>query len=357
MTCHVSCDWLELFCSAAESCPLFIPFSTEHIEVDAPSITFRGIEFHGQLRPYGTRVYKYVWEYVDKNGLVFLTICLDPLSKRSEGGLMYDDMCHVKLGNYWLYTDLWFDALNHALRVLRIKPLRASRVDICCDVQYFACGISAGALMAGLVQDKYCKVHQPKWTLHAIDSQKGRYYNTLCFGSKQSAVYTRMYNKTLELQTSGKMYIVDSWEKNCAFDLTKPVYRVEFEIHDVKSVDKETGCVMEIDWEQLRHREYIEQQFLYYAGYFFDIRKRDNPRKDRCTPLLLFNASECQYKAWQNPRAEVSSRTARVVEHWLRDNATSLAVTADDVNALLKCLYSVILKNKSYGKLRNATDD
>lgn len=327
--CNV--DWVELYCNQ-DNPALSRDFS---FEVSDGLYTFRLF-----LREYGTRVYSHVWN-VTINGQDFATICCCPLSAKGTGGILDDHACHVKVANYWLYTDKWFDMLSHALGLLVINPRHAARIDICCDWQYLRCGLSGGALMSGIVQRKFVKVHQPQWAVHGIDTDKHLHVNSIGFGSKQSSVYTRFYNKSFELATSGKTYIAEMWQ-NVGFTEGVPVYRVEFAMQDLglRSVDKSTGCCLEIDWKRLGDREYIEEQFLYYAAYYFDVRKADNARKYRCTPISLFAHSEMSYKAWQNPRNVKSSRTSRMVINYLRDNAASLGLSPDATNALMQVLYT-----------------
>lgn len=348
MNCMFSCDWMELLCDARQS-PLLKDDYAEHLSLDERYVL--------QLQMYQTRVFRrvykmyYIPDLTKRDAMIdFLTIVCDPLSKRSSGGIMDDGLCHVKLGNYWLYTTKWLGMMEHALGQLVINPKRAARIDICCDLQYFACGISAANLMHGLSVDKYRKVHQPKWTLYAVDGQERKYYNTLTFGSKCSNVFTRFYNKSLELKESGKSYIVEAWRDNSNLDLSKDVYRLEFEMHDcgLKSVDKSTGAVIEIDWREVADRNRIAQLFVYYSAYYWDIRKSDNARKDRCTRLSMFTAPDGLYKAWSNPRYKLSTRTAKIVYNWLQQHATEICVTKSDVASLALMLYALSDHNYVY---------
>ena len=330
--CNV--DWLELYCSQ---------YNPKLVENKAFSATSGCDTFDAALRPYGTRVYRNVWK-VSYNGHEFMEICCCPLSAKTDGGILKDTDCHVKLCNYWLYTDVWYQLLTHALGAYCIKPIKPARLDICCDFQYLRNGLSGAALMAGIVKRNYVKVHQPKWSMHGIDSDKKLWINSLSFGSKKSAVFTRFYNKSFELLSSGKTYIADMW-LNVGFKEGESVYRVELSIAGtgLESIDKATGCILSIDWESLSSRQYIEEQFLYYSKYYFDIRRRDNARKDRCSPLDLFDHTDLDYKAWQNPRNGLSGRTTRLVINYLTANMQRFAADPDSYNALMKILYTEVM--------------
>lgn len=337
-----SCDWLELYCQVDLQ---------EHPEGVFLCGTFQGSmgKYQIEHREYGTRVYGNIYDvsfYWRQEYVPLLTICSHPLSSILKGS-----DCHVKLHNYWLYVSGYIDILKHALGFLCIKPIQLSRCDICCDFQYTTCGLAAWDLLSGIVSHKYLKVHQPHWRLHAFDDchTNKLYYNSLGFGSKSSSVYTRFYNKTLEMkQEKDKVYIRERWEQ-IGFDMDKSVYRVEFSLHDIgrKSVDKETGAIVEIEWERLDDLAYLGEQFRYYAAYYFDIRKNDNPRRDRCSKIPIFGQASGSYSAYQNPRYELSTRTDRLVLNYLSKNYSALAVTPQQMNVVTQAFANLMFAKRA----------
>lgn len=346
MTAMYSCDWFEIFCGMACNSPCHSFVSNQLLRHPLGDVSLT-------LRPYGTRVYAKVWcvsvrgsqpdEWVE-----FGTLCCEPLSKKSAGGIMADYNCHFKLANYWCYCPATSsDLLKHVSGLLCIKPIRASRMDFCCDFQYAQNGLYAADLMRGIVNRKYVKVHQPKWAMHGIDTDAKLWINSLSFGSKQSAVFTRFYNKSLELKESGKVYIAEAWQ-HVGFKEGVDIYRVEFSLHDcgIKSVDKATGAIIEVDWEQCLNLAYIANMWLYYAAYYFDIRQHDNPRKYRCTPLELFPPSAGDLAVWQNPRHAVSTRTSRLVANYLREHAPELLDNSADIQGLLGSMYRLLFDQR-----------
>ena len=347
MTAMYSCDWYELFCRYAPANGLEGSDMWEGRSIFCNTL-------YGSLsctaRAYGTRVYALVYDCCYKTGddeTPLCSITLRPLSRKSLGGIMDDDMCHVKLSNYWCYCSDAMRRLESALAQLCIKPLRLSRCDICCDLQWFACGISAPDLMRGLIDRRFVKVHQPRWNLHGIDSDVRLYVNSMSFGSKASSVFTRFYNKSLELKESGKVYIAERWLQ-VGFKANTDVYRVEFSMHDcgLNSVDKSTGCILSVDWTQALDPVYICDQFLYYAAYYFDIRKKDSKRKYRCTPLRLFSKPDSIYGAWSNPRYRHSGRTEKVVLHWLQQHMNNIT-TVEQRKALYSAIYELLNSKNS----------
>ena len=143
---------------------------------------------------------------------------------------------------------------------------------------------------------------------------------------------------------------MEAWRDNSNLDLSKDVYRLEFEMHDcgLKSVDKSTGAVIEIDWREVADRGRIAQLFVYYSAYYWDIRKSDNARKDRCTRLSMFTAPDGLYKAWSNPRYKISTRTAKIVYNWLQQHATEICLTKSDVASLALAVYALSDHNYVY---------
>ena len=319
MRYFATADWVELFCSLD-------PFSTlEQMHKEDMKKWYSPDGYRVTMRPYGTRVYKCVAEVYIKSDILcvedgvkdwcpLLTVTFHPLSARSSGGIMRDDMCHVKVANYWLYRDDWHEVLQHALRHFRINPIKLSRVDLAVDWQNGVSGIAAVDVMKGLMNRKYYKIHQPSWRANGTDKDTINWHS-MAFGSKSSPVFTRFYNKTLELDTTGKDYIRDCW-KSAGFNLQRDVYRVEFQLTDLgtSTVDVDTGEVVNIEMEQIIDRQDIAALFFHYAQHYFDIRKVE-PGKKRydCEPIGIFPDGALPFVVLQRPRYFKTSRTDRMV--------------------------------------------
>lgn len=350
-----SCDWYEVFCAMANESPCH----SVHCNV---TLTHPLGDVFLTLRPYGTRVYARVWSVSVKvsgaaDNVEFATICCEPLSKKSSGGIMADYNCHLKLANYWCYCPaLATQLLKHVSGLLCIKPIRASRMDFCMDFQFAQNGLFAADLMRGIVDRKFVKVHQPKWAMHGVDTDRKLWINSLSFGSKQSSVFTRFYNKSLELKESGKVYISECWQ-DIGFKVGVDVYRIEFSLHDcgLRSVDKATGAIIEVDFNRALEQSYIRELWLYYAKYYFDIRKHDNERKYRCTPLALFSCSSGDLSVWQNPRHAVSTRTTRLVSNYLRAHAAELNDNPATIQPLMDSMYRLLFDQRLLNLYTNET--
>lgn len=314
MKCCVNVDWVELYCKF-DSLLYRGQFGSPHAS-----------DLHGfgvVLRPYGTRVYKCV-SCISYHGIPFAVLCYHPLSSQDSGGIMNPLMCHLKLENYWCYNDSWYEVLHHALRVFRIKPVRLSRADICLDVQHFRNGIYAADLCRGLIERKYYKIHQSRWNAHGEDSDKMSWHS-LGFGSKQSSVFTRFYNKSLELrQVKDKQYIREIWQLY-SFNMERDVWRIEFSLTDTGTqiAVPKTHYVYDIPLEDLASRERLMLRFLQYAQHYWDIRKNTGKNRYRCERLDLLPDSVLPFFPYQRPRLGAMNRTDRmIVERMLTTAAT-----------------------------------
>lgn len=308
-------DWVEFYCK-------FVPFSYETGEDFSPMICVAPRhDYSAVLRPYGTRVYKYICD-VSLHGIPLMTICYEPLSKISAGGIMDDRMCHVKLENEWCYNDGWADVFKDALRVFRLKPIRPSRIDLAGDLQHFECGMPANVLASGLMQRRYYKIHQSRWRANGNDAADLS-WNSLAFGSKSSPVFTRFYNKSMELREGkDKQYIRECWE-NAGLDVSRDVWRVEFALTDTgkEVLDSETGERFDISIEDIDTHDKVTALFCYYAQHYWDIRKveQDVSRYD-CKRLAMFPSTPNQFLPVQRPHRSVCHRTDRLILNRLADN-------------------------------------
>lgn len=312
MKYSINLDWVELHCEFDS-----LLFRNQYGTPDHSQYN----DFAVRLREYGTRVYKHVSTIYYKHR-EFATLCYCPLSSQDTGGIMNPRMCHIKLENSWCYDDRWFEVLMLALRVFRIKPKRVSRVDICCDVQYFECGLYAADLAQGLIRRKYYKIHQANWGAHGTDSSKLSWHS-LSFGSKSSPVYTRFYNKSLELsQAKDKQYIREVWQQ-VGLSSGRDTWRIEFALTDTgrEVIDQETGEQFDIPLQSLADKQWLQGLFFHYAQHYFDIRKNTGQRRYDCPRLRLLPDSPKMFIPVQRPRLGTMNTADRMVLNRLRDLA------------------------------------
>lgn len=164
----------------------------------------------------------------------------------------------VKLDNSALYNVRWPSLLQLMMRACRMQFVRVVRVDVCADFEYFA----NGRLPLRFCQDYLRKptAARPSFIRKSSNKLAARVtkrfdkllWETLSWGSRDSAVQVNLYNKTLELQTKhDKPWIRAKWrEFGLPDDISKGckryVWRVEF------SLNPSAKFVMDSTFRRLR---------------------------------------------------------------------------------------------------------
>lgn len=310
-------DWLEIYC---------IERKNINIEERLTSLGYRV-----EIMPYTTRVYGQVLQVYWNHSEPYFTICRQPLSVREGGsnGILKAGSCHLKLHNHLLYrTDVGTIALK-CCKDAGVTPQNISRIDLCADFQYFRNGMHPGTLIKGFAGEKYLKIGQPRFTLHGTTEKGYNYYNSVLFGSKTSSVYTRFYEKSLEMkEVQQKDWIVDCW-RELGFDLEdKQVWRVEFSISGPgrRNVDRNTAEVQEITISDLSSRDKIRALFLSLSKRYFVFTKADTAtRKYNQERLELFDGN-IEVEKWQplpGARKTVTNRTTKQVYEYLLKESDS----------------------------------
>lgn len=320
MVCCYNVDWLEVYC-----------WRTLAFNLSVGGYTYR-------TREYGTRIYAKVVDVYRDNQL-FATICCDPLSKKSRGGILDDASVHVKLANYWLYTPDFVECFRTFLLESGLTYKSISRIDLCCDCQYFQCGIAAAHLVRGFCQDKYTKLFQPRFAIYGIDNGDIT-YNSIRFGSPTSCVVTRIYNKSLELkEVKDKKYIRECWSR-AGLKEGMDVWRTEYQITGIGKmvVDKETGEVLDISLHDISNPRLVALQFLRFAHHYGRFYKTDRTkRKLDCNELKLFDTANLpKYGRFNYPHNVVSTRTDKQIIRKLTALAEDETIGDEEVRTYQK---------------------
>ena len=171
---------------------------------------------------------------------------------------------------------------------------------------------------------RYAKINQGRITGHGEDTWSGQEWNSISWGSKSSPVYTKMYDKTLELyqpktNTYKKPYIRESWLycgliddiDRCTLNGEQQrVWRVEFSLTSAVK----NWVPIELDGKQHNYqslhntldvyssRDRILVMFASLARHYFRFKYyEDGKRKDRCKDkkLFVFKDIEVTYKIGQ----------------------------------------------------------
>lgn len=299
----VNLDWLEVHAHE--------PTNTYH---DAQFFMKEG--YNVRERGYGTRVYREMFTILDNVDEPLLEIRRNPASQGLQGIHDWNE-CHIRLVNRTCYFDNAADFLDQFLQKYGYYNIRISRVDICLDFVSFDKGDDPQAFVRRYFRHKYAKINQGNIASHGADTWTGQEWNSLSWGSKSSAVGTKMYNKTLELYDPHfdrykKPYIREAWFKCGLIDdigrVTKDgvpvnVWRVEFSLRSAVK----NWVPIEIDGKEKNYqslkntlevykgRDRLLVMFASLANHYFRFKKyKANKRKDRCPDKILFDFTSAQ---------------------------------------------------------------
>ena len=300
----VNLDWLEVHA--------YEPPLQPH---NAAYFRSRGYVVHE--RDYGTRVYREMFTLEGRDGVPMLEVRRNP-SSQGIGGIHSAEECHIRLRNRTCYFDNAASLLNSFLCEHMYSDVRISRVDLCMDFTMFDKGDDPQMFIRRYFKHKYSKINQGRIASHGEDTWNGQEWNSLSWGSKTSAVTTKLYNKTIELYdpksgSFGKPYIREAWFKCgfiddiqlCTFNGEKvDVWRLEFSLRS--AVKNWVPIQLDGDEKKIQSlkntlsvydtRDKILVMFASLAQHYFRFKKyKKNKRKDRCPDKILFDFSSTQY--------------------------------------------------------------
>lgn len=272
----INVDWLQLYCHDSN--------------IQDLDVTYNGYgSYEFRKMPYGTRHFSQVWEVLDIDGDKYATIQRIPHST-----ILSADSAIIQLANRELYKSCYASDFILFLHSYKFKYKSISRLDICFDSNYLRNGLLHSTFIKRIMQGIYLKNNQSKvrWHFDAM-ANVGRPMecNSCSFGSKSSAVSSKMYNKTLELkEVKNKPYIVESWYTN-GLDIDKDVWRIELSIKSdaSTSVRTSTGEIFRLSPDVLLMQKNVEDIFFSYADKYFSFKKNDGKKnKTRMKDVEIF---------------------------------------------------------------------
>lgn len=299
----INIDWLECYCLESQ------PRTAEYFVA-------RGFEV--SIRPYGTRFYQEMFTLC-QNGEAFIEVRRAPSSVGSAAAARYFDprSCHIRLCNRTCYA---YDAATIMQQFLHEHGFifqSISRIDLCLDFEKFDSGDDPFKFLTRYLKGRYAKVNQCNIAVHGKDEWDGRNYNSVSWGSKKSPVFTRFYDKTLELREGkDKPYIRQAWASCGLVDdfiqLTKKgadgvvykprIWRLEFAIQssvknwvcfDVDEMGNSTHRSKRNELSVYANRDVLEPMFASLVSHYFHFKYfTEGQRKDRCPDKVLFDFTE-----------------------------------------------------------------
>lgn len=337
----INLDWLEVYLLESE----------QHFPMDAEFFRKRGYKVRSRV--YGTPQYAEMFTIFDNSGLPRYEIRRNPYSLKENGGIFERRSCHLRLHNRECYTQEPIRALREFLFAYGYEFQNISRVDICLDFNTFDDGTKPADFLRDYMADGYHKIGLSRVHVHGAEitdemvivDKKGReikggrilkrgieiaahgsdglytkVFNSLKWGSPSSAISTKIYDKSLELNSqTEKFYIRDAW-KECGLvdNADTHVWRIEFSLSsEIKNfVKQDTG---ELFYSSLSSYDSREKcLFTWYtlaAKYFrFTVKclnRRGQPqRKDRCPEVHFFKWAK-NFRAYRPIRLSEDTEPTR----------------------------------------------
>lgn len=289
----IACDWLQYSVRLVDAEPEFI----------CPD-GFR-IEF---LQ--GNNIFKYRAIVYRLDGLKYLTLLWGPYSR-----ILRKDLMTVQVANPLLYMG----GVHSSFRLLQeIVPCwfnSCGRVDICCDYQMDEFRYK---MIRGLREGQFYVQGKSEGTdwWHKTNDVRGSFVHCLTWGSPNSEIKVKTYNKSRELGVSRdaigeKPYISANWI-DAGFDVEK-VWRLEFSL---KSSGQLQWAGRSVSLDDVANVEWLFDVFCSLYGSRFVVRKAMGLRhghKNGDPRYYLLNLSSSDVKLkWSGSSDEVVAPNSRV---------------------------------------------
>lgn len=288
----VNIDWLEVYAHEPPSWDGSGVIDERYLENLGYIVSSRG---------YGTPTYEEVLfvSFPQCPEHVAFEIRRKPREASDGGSFLPKCSCHIRSTNKFCYSDTPIVGLANFMLNCNYIFQSIKRIDICLDFNRFDSGEDPQNVLRDFITEKLSKINQSKVSAYGEDLWDGRYWNSIRWGSPTSNIATRFYNKSLELkQTKMKTWIQDAW-KDSGLDITKPVWRVEFQI---KAGQKGFQNIQGQDFHKMKLSMFNNRGkllFLFHAlaSKYFHFKYREQnkdgswKRKDRCRDKKLFEIS------------------------------------------------------------------
>ena len=321
----INIDWLEVHCIE----PL------EPRDADY----FRALGFEVSMRDYGTRVYEEMFTLYLTDGQPFLEVRRKPHMTNDHNKFQVLELgsCHLRLHNRACYFNDAGSILQQFITTHGYQFRRISRIDLCLDFERFDSGDYPAKFVKRYLNGRFAKVNQCSIAVHGQDMWDGQQWNSLAWGSKKSPIFTRFYNKSLELrEVKDKPYIRQAWASAGLVDdfiqLTKKgpdgsfykpeIWRLEFAIQssvknwvcfDVDENGNKTHRSVRNDLSRYLTRDHLESMYSSLVNHYFHFKEVEPGHakgKYDCPDKRLFDFSghDSVYKVDKVTTAKVDNR-------------------------------------------------
>lgn len=300
----LSVDWFEICC-----------------DVQQPNLLLYEIPTGMRVvkEEYSTRHFKNVFQ-VTYNDRKVCTIVTEPFSQ-----VMTKTTCLLKVDNKLLYANHGFELVDKVFQVFNLEYRSTTRIDLCCDFTNIISYNCASEFISDVLNGNVYK--SGKWSFSVQGGSRGGFmlpYNYIRFGTTSSPCSIALYNKSLELKESKKIYIEDMWFASGVLDPDKymvyDVWRLEFRITDsrYKFVNTATGVEERLDpFRAVRDYDYLCSiyQALCDKNWDWRVPSETDTNKSRWRRVAFFDWSDkpCNHIRFVDRAVSKSNRTDKVV--------------------------------------------
>lgn len=269
-------------------------------------------------KDYRTRHFEII-EDIYYNDLLIGTLIHKPLSN-----ILNKNSAQFKFQNNILYSSELKNIANNFILNSNLSVKNISRLDICCDFQYFLDGLQPHKFIKDYVSGKYIKMGKSFVNfdgknmysetpdiytktgkkINLSDKNQMDIYNVkgkttefnkfhyIGFGGKSSVIKYYLYNKSEEMRdVKNKPWITDMWSRN-GLDMSLDTWRLEFRITSTKKkfIDLSTGMLTSVrDLSVIDKTNYIDIYEMLLSHYFNFSYTSTDTNKSRLEPLKLFD--------------------------------------------------------------------
>lgn len=287
--CMYSLDWVQVYCHRVR-----VPVLELAVEYLSPNPDASGNHRRYVLKESVEFIHGYSQQYAVWYGKYLVaTLAIMPRNKTQHPA-----SAAVKLANPVLYVADWHFILSDILATFSLRAVSLTRVDLCCDFNYFLGGLNPETFIRKYVcknGDSYIKHGSNQFAVYGHKGMAKTSFTSIRWGSRQSGVSVYLYNKTKELDVHKyKPWITNAWVAHSINPLA--VWRVELSISSSGRglIGMFNDLVHTLFVDALNNQKAIENCFKVYASQYFKFyritkgcakRKKDLP----VVPLLPTN--------------------------------------------------------------------
>lgn len=323
----INYDWVECFGYLSTSCD-YDDFSNS---------TLFSKKYRFEKQQYSGRNYSVKYKVYNGADMYVYDLYVKPYSP-----VMKAESCTIRCSNEECYNKELFYDLRCFMSDIGFSFRNFSRLDICHDSNSLKNGLTHDALMRSFLANRYLLQRNLSFQLHGSQKQnsidgmsitfikkekkkkedqeegvkveEGTELSGMKWGSQNSAVGIKIYNKTREMiDVKQKTYIINSWADN-GLDIKKDIWRIELSLRAdaMKWIDEEWGELITLDLDSDLVTKKCAELFYSVAKKYFTFKVNDGTaNKTRMNDLSIFDY-DTEFRQIKRYREEHSTKSNKM---------------------------------------------